>query len=302
METPYIWKNGKLINWNEALDHNIIHSLHYGSGVFEWIRFYSTSKWPKIFRLTDHIDRLFYSADCIGINIPFSKETIINWCIELVKKCNIESWYIRPIAYFWYCEMWLNPIWVPVEVVISVWNWWKYLPSSCVNVKISSIRRVDPQTVPMWAKICWNYVNSVLSSLEVKKQGYDEALLLDTQWFIAEWPWENIFFVKWSDIFTPIEWTILPGITRSTVIEFLEKDFNIKVKKLRIHPSELWNFDEAFFVWTAAEITPIWSITNECWKKFDYNSWKLWSLTDRIKNFYIDIIHWKNDSYKKYLI
>lgn len=301
MKTPYIWENWEFIEWDEALDHNITHSLHYGSGVFEWIRFYPTDNWPKVFRLKEHIERLFYSASCLNMDIPFSEQDLIQATIELVDKSWVDAWYIRPIAYYGYGKMWLNPSWAPVKVVISAWAWWKYLSDDPINVKIPTVRRIDPQTIPMWAKITWNYANSILASLEIKQQGYDEWLLLDTQWFIAEWPGENIFFVKWNEVFTPAIWTILPWITRDTIIKLLKDKFNIYVKETRIHPKQLWEFTEAFFVGTAAEVTPIWTITDEFSRKYNYFSWEQDSLTMKIKNLYQNVVTGKEKDYLDWL-
>ena len=301
IKTPYIWKNWKFIKWEEALDHNITHSLHYGSWVFEGIRFYPTSNGPKIFRLKEHIDRLFYSASVMNMKIPFSKEEIIDATIQLVKKSWVESWYIRPLVYYGYGKMWLNPEGAPLEIIISAWAWWKYLSEKPIKVKIPTIRRIDPQTTPMGAKICWNYANSILASLEIKRDWYDEWLLLDTQWFIAEWPGENIFFVKWKEVFTPTVWTILPGITRDTIIKLFKDKFWIDVKETRIHPNQLWEFNEAFFVGTAAEVTPIWSITDEYGKTYDYKSWEKDSITQKIKEIYFNVVTWKDKNYLKWL-
>jgi len=283
------------------LDHNITHSLHYGSWVFEWIRFYPTDNWPKIFKLKEHIDRLFYSASVMNMEVPYSKEEIIQATIDLVKKSWVDSWYIRPIIYYGYGKMWLNPAGAPVEVAISAWTWWKYLSEDPINVKIPSVRRIDPQTIPMWAKICWNYANSILASLEIKKWGYDEGLLLDTQGFIAEWPGENIFFVKWNEVFTPAVWTILPWITRSTIMQLFKDKFNIIVKETRIHPDQLGEFDEAFFVGTAAEVTPIWSITDEKWNKYIYDTKNENSYTQKMKKIYDDVVKGKDKAYLDWL-
>ena len=301
MKTPYIWKNWKFIEWDKTLDHNITHSLHYGSWVFEWIRFYPTENWPKIFKLKEHIDRLFYSASVMNMDIPFSKEEIIQATIELVSKSETESGYIRPIIYFGYGKMWLNPAGAPIDIAISAWAWGKYLSEDPISVKIPSIRRIDPQTIPMWAKICGNYANSILASLEIKKWWFDEWLLLDTQGFIAEWPGENIFFVKWNKVFTPTAWTILPWITRSTIIQLFKDKFDIEVKEKRISPKELWDFDEAFFVWTAAEVTPIGTITDEEWNKYSYNTKDGNSYTQKIKNIYDDVVKWKDKTYLEWL-
>ena len=301
MKTKYIWQNWKLVDWDKVIDHNITHSLHYGSAVFEGIRFYNTKNWPKVFRLKEHIERLFYSASCIWMEIPFSKQELIDGTLDLIKNIEVNEWYIRPIAYYGYGKMWLNPTWAPVEVVISAWAWWKYLSSKAINVKIPSIRRIDPQTIPMWAKISWNYANSILASLEIKKWWFDEWLLLDTQWFIAEWPGENIFFVKDNKVYTPVEWTILPWITRDTIIKLFKDKFDIEVIKTRIHPQQLGEFTETFFVWTAAEVTPIWSIVDEQWNKYTYSSWEKDSLTSKIGDIYYKVVSWEDKNYLDWL-
>ncbi len=300
IKTPYIWKNWEFIFWEKATDHNLTHSLHYWTGAFEGIRFYETSNWPKIFRLKEHIERLFYSANTLELKNPFSKEEIIKACIDIVKKSWIESWYLRPIVYYWTWKMWLNPTWASVETVISAWNWGKYLADKAIDVKISKYKRMHPETADMNAKISGWYYNNVLVSLEIKKEGFDEGLLLDTDWFIAEWPGENIFFIKWNKIFTPEVWTILPGITRATIIEIVEEKFWIKVVEEKIIPENLEEFDEAFFVGTAAEVTPIWSITFS-WKKINFSSWEKNSLTNKIKNYYLDIVSWKIEKYLNWL-
>ena len=301
MKTPYIWKNWKLLPWDETLDHNITHSLHYGSWVFEWIRFYPTENGPKVFKLKEHIKRLFYSASCMKMDIPYTEEEIINATLEVVAKSGVDSGYIRPIAYFGYGKMGLNPTGAPVDVAISAWAWGKYLSEDPISVKIPSVRRIDPQTVPMWAKICWNYANSILASLEIKEGGYDEGLLLDTQGFIAEWPGENIFFVKWNEVFTPVAGTILPWITRSTIMQLFKDKFDIEVKEKRISPKELWDFDEAFFVWTAAEVTPIGTITDEEWNKYSYNTKDKNSYTQKMKKIYDDVVKGKDSDYLDWL-
>ena len=300
IKTPYIWKNWELVAWEDALDHHLSHSLHYGWWVFEWIRFYDTLKWPKIFRLKDHIDRLFYSASVVWLEIPFTKEQIIDETIKLLEKNEEKNWYIRHIVYSGYWKMWLNPAWAKTETVISVWKWWKYLSENPIKVRISKIRRIHPSTTDMWAKISWNYANSILVSQETKKAWFDEWLLLDTEWFIAEWPGENIFFVKWNEIHTPELWTILPWITRNSIINLLKNEFWINVIERKIKPSELWDFDWAFFTWTAAEVTPIWSITSEAGETFSFNSWNN-SLVWKIKTLYWDVVTWKNDRYLDWL-
>jgi branched-chain amino acid aminotransferase len=300
IKTPYIWKNWEFINWDDAMDHNLTHSLHYWTWVFEWIRFYPTSKWPKVFRLKEHIDRLFYSASILELEIPFSKEEIMQAHIDIVAKSWVESWYLRPLVYYWTGKMGMNPTWAKVETVISAWNWGKYLADKAIDVKISKYKRMHPETADINAKVSWGYYNNVLVSLEVKKENFDEWLLLDTNWFIAEWPGENIFFIKDWKLITPQIGTILPWITRATIIQIAKEKLNIDCEETKILPTELNEFDETFFVGTAAEVTPIWSITYN-WEKNIFSSWKEDSLSNKIKNIYMDIVHGRDENYKEWL-
>jgi len=300
IKTPYIWKNWDFIAWDEAMDHNLTHSLHYWTWVFEWIRFYPTPKGPKIFRLEEHIDRLFYSASILELEIPFTKEEIMQAHIDIVTKCGVEMWYLRPLVYYGTWKMWLNPTWAKVETVISAWNWGKYLADRAIDVKISKYRRMHPETADMNAKVSGGYYNNVLVSLEVKKENFDEWLLLDTNWFIAEGPGENIFFIKDNKLYTPEIWTILPWITRATIIQIVKEKLDIEVVEEKISPERLKEFDEAFFVGTAAEVTPIWSITYK-WEKNIFSSWDEKSLSNKVKSIYLDIVTGWNEEYKGWL-
>ena len=296
IKTPYIWKNWEFIDWDDAMDHNLTHSLHYGTWVFEGIRFYPTDNGPKIFRLKEHIDRLFYSASILELEIPFTKEEIIKACIDLVAKAWVEMWYIRPIVYYGTWKMWLNPVWAKVETVISAWNWGKYLADRPIDVKISKYKRMHPETADMNAKVSGGYYNNVLVSLEVKKEGFDEGLLLDYEGYIAEGPGENIFFIKDWKLFTPKAWRILPWITRATIMQIAKEKLNIDCEEKRILPTELKDFDEAFFVGTAAEVTPIWSISYN-WKKIVFKN----TISNKIKDIYLNIVWGKDEKYSEWL-
>jgi len=300
IKTPYIWKNGEFIAWDDAMDHNLTHSLHYWTWVFEWIRFYPTKNWPKIFKLKEHIERLFYSANTLELEIPFSKEEIIQAHIDIVSKSWVKSWYLRPLVYYGTGKMGMNPTWAKVETVISAWNWGKYLADKAIDVKISKYKRMHPETADMNAKVSGWYYNNVLVSLEVKKENFDEGLLLDYEWYIAEGPWENIFFIKDWKLITPKTWTILPWITRATIIQLAKDKLGIEVKQEKISPERLKEFDEAFFVGTAAEVTPIWTITNSP-EKFSFSSWDENSLTSKLKKYYFDIVTWEDEKYGEWL-
>lgn len=296
IETKYIWRNWEIVNWDMAIDHNLIHTLHYGGWVFEWIRFYDTPNWPKIFRLKEHIDRLFYSAKLFEMELSFTSQNLMDACVDLVVRNWINSGYIRPIIYFWYSKMWLYPKWAKLEIVISVWNWGTYLSDNPIKVMICKIRRLDRRSADMWAKVCGYYANSIVASLETHGKGFDEWLLLDTDWNIAEWPGENIFFVKGKQIVTPKLWSILPGITRATVIQLLKDKFWIIVEERNINPNEIFDFDEAFFTGTAAEVTIIWSIQDQNWKIINYN-YEQDSISYMIKKVYLDVVKGNNQDY-----
>lgn len=302
IKTPWIWKNGEMIERDSALEHNLTHTLHYWWWVFEWIRFYETPVWTKIFRLKEHIERLFYSAWVLDLKIPYTEKEIMQACIDVVKKSWEKSWYIRPIVYYGYEKMWLYPWWMKAQIAISAWKWWKYLSKDSVEVKVSKTRRIHPTTTDINAKICGNYANSILVSLEIHKEWYDEWLLLDTEWYIAEGPGENIFFIKnKKEIHTPRIWTILAWITRDSIIKLVKDKFWIIVKERLIPPYKLNEYEECFFVGTAAEVTPISSITDIHWIKNIYSSWDPDSISKKIQKIYLDTVSWKEEKYLNWL-
>ncbi len=302
IKTPYIWRNGEFLEWDNALEHNLTHTLHYGWWVFEGIRFYDTESGPKVFRLDTHIDRLIYSSKVMGMDLGYSREDLIQATLDTVAKNGEKSGYIRPIIFYGYGKMWLYPKGATIDTAISVWKWWRYISDDAITVKVSKTRRIHPATTDMAAKICGNYANSILVSLEIHEGWFQEWLLLDTEGFIAEGPGENIFFVtKDNQVLTPELGTILPGITRSTIIELLKKELGIDVIETKIIPGEIKNFKEAFFTGTAAEVTAIWNISLENWDKVDFESGKENSLTNKIKKIYLDVVGWQNDKYKNWL-
>lgn len=254
--TRYIWMNGTLVAWSEAKIHVLTHSLHYGSAVFEGIRFYETKNGPAIFRLDDHLDRLFFSAGILEMKIPYDKTVLRDACIETVTKNNIPSGYIRPIAYFGYGKMGLDPDGAPVEVSIACWPWGKYLGPTAVTTMVSRYMRIHPDSSEMGAKISGHYANSIVATREAKRAGYQEAVLLDHRGNVAEGPGENIFMVKDGVIITPKADSILPGITRDSIIEIAE-DMKMKVEERDISLDEFKHADECFFTGTAAEVTAI---------------------------------------------
>lgn len=294
-KTRYIWFNNKLVKWDEAKVHLLTHSLHYGSAAFEGIRFYNTERGPAVFRLKEHIDRFLNSAEVLGMKLPFSKNQLIKTTLNLIKKNKIKQGYIRPIAFFGYGKMGLSPIGVPLNVAIAVWPWGRYLEKDIVKVKTSSFCRLFPKSGVMGAKISGHYFNSILATLEAKKFGFDEALLLDYKGFVAEGPGENIFIVKNKKIITPKKRTILPGITRQTVIT-LAKDLGYKVVEKNIKLPELKRADECFFVGTAAEVSPIGQID-----KVKICKGEIGPITRELQELYKLVVTDKIKKYQKWL-
>ena len=215
--TQQIWQNGKFVKWATATTHVLTHALHYGSGVFEGVRFYETDRGPAIFRLKEHVRRLFYSAKTLSMKIPYTQKQISEAIIQTVKVNKIKSGYIRPLCFFGYGKMGLNPTGAPVEIVIACWPWGSYLGGKPIKVQTSKFIRIHPKSLVHDAKVCGHYVNSILASIEMQRLRCDEALLLDYRGYIAEGPGENIFFAKKKVLFTPQLGTILNGITRDTI-------------------------------------------------------------------------------------
>lgn len=294
IETKYIWMDGKLIHWNDAKVHVLTHSLHYGSGVFEGIRYYSTDNGSAVFRLSDHISRLFRSANTINMQIPFSEEEIVAAVIETVRINEIKSGYIRPIAFFGYGKMGLKTEGAPVNVSIAVWPWETYLGANPVKIKTSSFIRIHQKSSSTESKITGNYINSVLASVEVTSSGYDEALLLDSAGKIAEGPGENIFIVRNGALYTPPTGNILPGITRNTIIT-LARDTDYEVHEIPLALEDIYDADEAFFTGTAAEITSIAKVDNVALKN------SKGTFTKKIRELYLGVVQGKNSDYENWL-
>lgn len=256
--------DGELVPWDEAKVHVLTHSLHYGCGVFEGIRAYETADGPGIFRLTDHIDRLFRSAKIFMIDIPFSRDQVIDAVKQTVVANNMSSCYIRPLVYLGYGEMGLNTLPCPVQVSVAVWPWAAYLGEESlktgVRVKISSWQRHDPNSMPPAAKGTGMYINSSMAKAEALKGGYDEAVLLSPQGYVSECTGENIFVVRNDRIITPpVAAGALEGITQESVMT-IARDLGVEATFGNILRSDLYTADEAFLSGTAAEVVPISSV------------------------------------------
>jgi len=293
-----IWMDGELVAWADAKVHVLTHALHYGSGVFEGIRAYHTSQGPAVFRLTDHIVRLFNSAKIFMIDIPYSVEEIVEATKETVRVNNLDSCYIRPLVYLGYGEMGLNPLPCPVNVSIAVWPWGTYLGEEGikhgVRMKISSWQRHDPNAMPPAAKGTGMYINSSMAKVEAIKAGYDEAILLSPQGYVSECTGENIFIVKHGRIVTPpVSAGALEGITQDSV-RTIARDLDIEYQEANILRSDLYLADEAFLSGTAAEVVPIRSVD-------DRELGEPGPITRRIQETYFATVKGEVDRYKDWL-
>jgi branched-chain amino acid aminotransferase len=259
-KTELIWLDGRLVPWDRAQVHVLTHTLHYGLGVFEGIRCYACQDGRSaVFRLREHVDRLFGSAHVLDLPIPFERDAIVDACREVVRANRLTECYLRPIAFMGDGEMGLaaRP---DTRVAIAAWPWGAYLGDeglrSGIRVKTSSFARFHPNTLLTKAKACGHYVNSILASREAKRAGYDEALLLDVDGYVAEASGENLFIVSGGVARTPPLPTVLGGITRQSVLALLA-DLGVPAREERFTRDEVYLADEAFFTGTAAEVTPI---------------------------------------------
>jgi branched-chain amino acid aminotransferase len=264
--TKNIWFNGELVPWESAQIHVLSYALHYGSAVFEGIRAYSTNNGTKIFRLDEHIKRLFNSAKIYRMNIAYSQQEIMEACKTIITTNELNTGaYIRPIAFRGYNDLGLHASKDDdVELVVAAWEWGTLLGADAlengVDVGVSSWNRNAPNTIPVMAKASGNYLSGTLVAIEAKENGYDEGICLDSDGFVSEGSGENIFMVKNSTLITPpLSSSILDGITRDSVIQ-IAKYLNIECIERRITREELYLADELFFTGTAAEITPIKSV------------------------------------------
>jgi branched-chain amino acid aminotransferase len=260
-ETEKIWMNGELVDWNDAKVHVGVHGLHYGSGVFEGIRAYETDKGTAVFRLSDHLRRLDNSARLLHMELPFSLEELRAACHGLIAANGLPECYLRPIAFFGYGELGVSAVGNPVDVVIMSWPWGAYLGEdglkNGIRAKISSWERIGPNVIPHVAKATGVYLNSMLAVTEANRAGYDEAILLTAEGYVADGSGENVFMVKNGELYTPdLSTSILPGITRDTVIQ-IAQDLGYTVHEKSLIRSDLYLADEAFMTGTAAEVTPL---------------------------------------------
>jgi len=292
-----IWMDGEFVDFEDANIHVLTHGLHYGTGVFEGVRCYETTDGPAIFRWEEHLERLYDSAKPYDIDIPYDPDELTDATLELIDREGLQSCYIRPIAYYGYGPLGLNPANSPVQVAVAVWPWGAYLGEEAleegVDVAISSWRKHSSSQIPTNAKTTGAYVNSVLASLEAKGNDYVEAIVLNKEGNVAEGPGENLFLVRDGEIYTPgLAESILDGITRQTAIE-LARDLGYTVHDgATISRGELYTADELFFTGTAAEVTPIRSVDDNV-----IGAGTKGPVTDEIQTEFFDLVEGNVDGY-----
>jgi branched-chain amino acid aminotransferase len=294
-----IWYDGEMVPWREATTHVLTHTLHYGMGVFEGVRAYETEQGAAIFRLQEHTDRLFNSAHIFMMKMPYDKATIMQAQCEVVKQNHLASGYIRPIVFYGPEAMGLSATTLSVHIAIAAWSWGTYLGADSlemgIRVKTSTFTRHHVNINMCRAKSVTTYANSILAHQEVAQNGYNEALLLDVDGYVAEGSGENIFIVKKGKIYTPDLTSCLEGITRASVME-LANELGIPVIEKRITRDEIYCADEAFFTGTAAEVTPIRELDNRL-----IGSGKRGPITAQLQSLFFDCVKGKNDKHKNWL-
>ncbi len=293
-----IWMNGEFVAWEDAKVHVLTHALHYGTGVFEGVRAYETERGTAIFRHDDHLNRLEASARLYYMDMPFSKEQIRSATHELIGRNGFRSCYIRPLVYRGHGPMGLDPEDNPVEAMIAVWEWGAYLGEegkmNGVRAKVSSWRRITPESLVPHAKASGQYLNSVLAKIESKRGGYEEAILLDDHGRVCEGTGENVFIVKDGVIATPPQTaSILNGISRASIME-IARDLGHTVLERDVARAELVLADEVFLVGTAAELTPVREID-------DIAIGPPGEVTRAIQAVYDDALHGRDERYVKWL-
>ncbi|MCY4610298.1 MAG: branched-chain amino acid transaminase [Gammaproteobacteria bacterium] len=294
-----IWLDNRMVPWAEATTHVLTHSLHYGSGVFEGLRAFATEQGPAIFRLQEHTDRLFASADCVGMTIPYSKEEINQACIDSVQKNQLETAYVRPICFYGAEGLGLHAKGLQVHAAVAAWEWGVYLGAEGleqgIRVYTSSIIR-DRVNAPLTSsKICGNYVYSAVATAQAKQAGYDEALLLEADGRISEGSGENLFVVRDGVLETPALGSALDGITRRTIIE-LARETNLEVRENRLVRDDLLHCEEAFFTGTAAEVTPIRELDGEA-----IGNGRRGPITTQLQQQYQDIVSGRSERHLHWL-
>nr|CRH05257.1 Branched-chain-amino-acid aminotransferase [Candidatus Magnetococcus massalia] len=294
-----IWMDGEMVEWRDAKIHVLTHSLHYGLGVFEGIRCYEADQGPAIFRLKEHIDRLFKSAHILGMPVEQDREEIAQVCKDVVKANNLNSGYIRPLFYYGAESMGINPAPCRVHGVVASWSWGAYLGEEGmekgIRIKTSSFTRHHPNITMTRAKATGNYPNSILAKSEALRCGYDEALLLDTEGYVAEGSGENIFLIEGNTLITPPLDSALDGITRDTAMT-IAREMGLDVQEHRFPRDAVLIADEAFFTGTAAEVTPIRELDDR-----QIGKGTAGPVTKEIQKRFFDIVHGRDKNHLDWL-
>jgi branched-chain amino acid aminotransferase len=294
-----IWLDGRMVPWREAKTHVLTHTLHYGLGVFEGIRAYRTDNGAAIFRLPEHVQRLFNSAHILRMDMPYDRATITEACRSVVRENRLDSAYIRPMCFLGSEGMGLRADNLKTHVMVAAWSWGSYLGEEGmqrgIRIRTSSYTRHHVNITMCKAKANGNHMNSMLALREAIETGYDEALLLDTEGYVAEGSGENIFIVRNGELRTPDVTSALEGITRETIVT-LATEMGLKVKECRITRDEVYIADEAFFTGTAAEVTPIRELDGR-----RIGSGQRGRITEKLQSMYFDIVHGRHNDRNSWL-
>ncbi len=294
-----IWYDGKMVNWRDATTHVLTHTLHYGMGVFEGVRAYKTDKGTAIFRLQEHTDRLFRSAHILQMKMPFSKVEMMEAQKAAVRENNLESAYMRPMAFYGAEAMGISAKTLSTHVIVAAWKWGAYMGQDAldngIRVKTSSFSRHHVNITMCKAKANGNYMNSILAHQEAVLDGYDEALLLDVDGFVAEGSGENVFIIRNGKLYTPDLTSALEGITRDTIVQ-LAAEIGLTVIEKRITRDEVYSADEAFFTGTAAEVTPIRELDRRA-----IGNGTAGPITKQLQKMYFDVVTGKSAKHADWL-
>lgn len=295
----FIWYDGKMVPWREATTHVLSHTLHYGMGVFEGVRAYKTEQGTAIFRLKEHTDRLFRSAHILGMKMPYDKAAITEAQLAAVRDNKLESAYLRPMAFYGAEAMGISAKTLSTHVIVAAWTWGAYMGAEAlergIRVKTSSFARHHVNITMCKAKANGNYMNSILAHQEAAQDGYQEALLLDVDGFVAEGSGENVFIVRNGKLYTPDLTSALEGITRDTIVQ-LAAEIGLQVIEKRITRDEVYSADEAFFTGTAAEVTPIRELDNRA-----IGNGERGPITAQLQKMYFDCVHGRDPKRSEWL-
>lgn len=301
MTAEKIWLDGEFVPWDQAQVHVMSHALHYGSSVFEGIRAYETEGGrPAIFRLREHVDRLFWSARIFRMEIEYTPEQIVETVKDTVRENGLSNCYIRPLVFRGGEKVGLNPFHAPVRVMVAAFPFGAYLGEEGlrqgIRVKVSSYNRTHINTTACKAKLGGNYINSILAAMEVVNEGYDEALLLDTNGYVAEGPGENIFWVRRGTVFTTPLPTVLEGVTRDAIMQVC-RDLGYEVREAMTTRDELYMADEIWFTGTAAEVTPVREL--DC---MTIGAGMAGPITRAVQDKFFEIVKGQDENYSRWLV